>query len=263
MVFLIYIVLGIFVGTLSGIFGIGGGLVIVPTLLYCFKGLGFPTDLAIRMAIGTSLATILVTVSSSAYAHHKNGNVDWGIVKKICLWIIIGGVSGTFISGELASDTLEIIFSIFVVLVAIKMFTDIKVEREYKPTGMILYGIVGFIIGLKSTILGIGGGTISIPFLTWRGVSMKKAVGVSASIGIPIALSGVFSYIYTGMKLPNLPQYSLGLIYLPAFFGVILTSSYFAKVGAKISNHLPQDKMKKGFALFLFLVAIKMFAEKL
>ena len=164
MTFIIYITLGIFAGTLSGVFGIGGGLIIVPTLLYCFKLLNFPDAYTMHMAIGTSLSIILVTVSNSMYGHHLNKNVDWKIVKKIVSSIIIGAFLGSFVSKSLTASTLEKIFSIFVVLVSLKMFADIKVEKELKITGWFLYSVVGLIIGFKSTILGIGGGTISIPF---------------------------------------------------------------------------------------------------
>lgn len=263
MVFLIYIVLGVFAGLLSGIFGIGGGLIIVPTLLFCFKVLHFPPEYSMHMAIGTSLSIILVTVSNSVYGHHLNKNVDWKIIKKIFGSIIVGAFLGSFASNQLAADTLELIFSIYVVLVSIKMFLDIKVERPLKVTSNFLYSLVGLIIGFKSTILGIGGGTISIPFLTWRGHSMKTAVGVSAALGIPIAISGVVSYIYNGYANPALPQYSLGYIYLPALVGVVITSSFFARIGAKLSHKLPQAKMKKGFAIFLMLVALKMFIQKI
>lgn len=262
MTFLIYIGLGIFAGMLSGIFGIGGGLVIVPTLLICFKYLGFPENHVMHLTIGTSLSIILVTVSNSMYGHHLNKNIDWNIVKKIVIPLIIGALAGSFVSKEIAANTLEVIFSIYVVLVSIKMFMDIKIDRELKKTGRSLYSIVGFIIGFKSTILGIGGGTISIPFLTWRGQPMKKAVGVSASLGVPIALAGAASYIYNGLGLPDLPEYSLGFVYLPAVGGVVLTSSFFARIGAKISHKLPQQKMKKGFALFLMIVAVKMISSQ-
>ena len=262
MTFIIYIALGIFAGLLSGIFGIGGGLVIVPTLLFCFKFLGFPESYVMHLTIGTSLSIILVTVSNSMYGHHLNKNIDWVVVRKILLPLVFGAVGGSFVSKEIAANTLELIFSLYVVLVSIKMFMDIKVERELKKTNRIIYSIVGFIIGFKSTILGIGGGTISIPFLTWRGQPMRKAVGISASLGVPIALAGACSYIFTGYGIADLPQYSLGFVYLPAVGGVVLTSSYFARLGAKLSYKLPQDKMKKGFAIFLMIVAIKMISSQ-
>lgn len=258
MTFLIYILLGIFAGTLSGIFGIGGGLVIVPTLLFCFKLLDFPSAYIMHMTIGTSLGIILVTVSNSMYGHHLNKNIDWAIIKKIVLFLLIGAFTGSFVSKDLATDTLELIFAAYVVIVSIKMFLEVKIERELRETSSVLYSIVGFIIGFKSTILGIGGGTISIPFLTWRGQPMKVAVGVSATLGIPIALAGATSYMYNGYGISELPKYSLGYVYLPAVVGVTLTSSFFARIGAKLSHRLPQDKMKKGFAIFLMIVAVKM-----
>jgi len=258
MTYLIYIFLGIFAGTLSGIFGIGGGLVIVPTLLFCFKLLNFPQEHIMHMTIGTSLAVILVTVTNSMYGHHLNKNIDWKIVKKIFIFLVVGAFGGGFVSKSLDTFTLELIFAVYVVLVSLKMFSELKIERELRETSNTLYGVVGFIIGFKSTILGIGGGTISIPFLTWRGHPMKTAVGVSASLGIPIALAGVSSYIYNGYALESLPENSLGYVYLPAVIGVVLTSSYFARVGAKLSHKLPQEKMKKGFAVFLMIVAVKM-----
>lgn len=258
MSYLIYLVLGVFTGLLSGIFGIGGGLIIVPTLLACFKFLGFPQEYVMHISVGTSLAIILVTVSNSTYGHHLNKNVDWSISKLMMLPIVIGAVVGSMVSKNLETKTLEIIFSAYVILVCIKMFTEVKMEREVRSKNNFLYRMVGFIIGFKSIILGIGGGTISIPFLTWRGHSMKNAVGISASLGIIIAISGAATYIYNGLGITELPEYSLGFVYLPAFLGVILTSFYFARVGAIISHRLPQKHLKFIFAIFLLIVAAKM-----
>lgn len=258
MTYLIYLLLGVFAGTLSGLFGIGGGLVIVPTLLFCFRFLGFSPDLAIHMAIGTSLSIIVITSSNSVFSHHKRGGIDWKIVRKILIPLIIGTYSGGLISSKLSASLLETIFSVYVVLVSLKMFLDVKIDKVEKETSIIMYSIVGAIIGFKSAILGIGGGTISIPFLSWRGFSMKKAVGVSAALGLPISIVGSISYIVSGLKVTTLPEQSLGYIYLPAFIGVILTSSFFAHLGAKLSHKLPQDKMRKGFAIFLSIIAVKM-----
>ncbi len=258
MTYLIYLLLGVFAGTLSGLFGIGGGLVIVPTLLFCFRFLGFSPDLAIHMAIGTSLSIIVITASNSVFSHHRRGGIDWSIVRKILIPLIIGTYSGGLVSSKLSASLLETIFSVYVVLVSLKMFLDVKIDKVEKETSIVLYSIVGAVIGFKSAILGIGGGTISIPFLSWRGFSMKKAVGVSAALGLPISIVGSISYIVSGLKVSALPEQSLGYIYLPAFFGVILTSSFFAHLGAKLSHKLPQEKMRKGFAIFLSIIAVKM-----
>lgn len=258
MTYIIYLFLGVFAGTLSGLFGIGGGLVIVPTLLFCFKFLGFSAENAIHMAIGTSLSIIVITASNSVYSHNKRGSIDWKVVKKLLIPLIIGTFLGGLTSSMLSASFLEIAFSIYVVLVSVKMFLDVKVDKVERETSVLLYSIVGAIIGFKSAILGIGGGTISIPFLSWRGFPMKKAVGVSAALGLPISIVGTASYIISGLKVTGLPEHSLGYIYLPAFIGVILTSAFSAHLGAKLSHKLPQDKMKKGFAVFLSIVAIKM-----
>jgi uncharacterized membrane protein YfcA len=258
MVYLIYLLTGIIAGTLSGLFGIGGGLIIVPALLYSFRSAQFPPELSMIMAVGTSLMIILVTVSSSVYGHHKLKNIDWKISRKIFTAILIGSFCGSFVSKQLAAKTLEVIFSTYVILVSIKMLMEVKVEGSEKQTSSTMYNVVGFIIGFKSTILGIGGGTISIPFLTWRGFPMKKAVGVSASLGLPIALGGAISYMINGWGTPGLPKYSAGYVYLPAVLGVVIVSPIFARIGAKLSSRLPQRQMKRGFALFLVVIAVKM-----
>ena len=210
------------------------------------------------MAIGTSLGIILITASNSVYGHHSRGSVDWVVFKKIAISLIIGTIIGSLVSNMLSAKVLEIVFSIYLVLVSIKMFFDVKVKHQKeKKTKNIVFSSVGFIIGFKSAILGIGGGTISIPFLTWREFSMQKAVGVSAALGLPIALFGCLSQIYNGYGKVGLPDYSLGYLYLPAFLGVISTSSFMAHVGAKLSHSLPQEKTKKAFSIFLLIVACK------
>jgi hypothetical protein len=213
--------------------------------------------------VGTSLAIILVTVTNSMYGHHLNKNVNWNVTKLMLIPMVIGTIIGSSLSKDLSTKVLEIIFSVYVFIVCIKMFMDVKVEKQLKPINKLLYRGVGLIIGFKSSILGIGGGTISIPFLTWRGHSMKKAVGTSASLGIPIAVAGAGSYIYNGLSVQGLPEYSIGFVYLPAVLGVVLTSSFFARVGARISQRFPQKRIKLTFAIFLLIVAIKMFWNNL
>lgn len=255
--YLIYLVLGAIAGTLSGLFGIGGGIVIVPTLIFCFKLMSFPNEIIMHMALGTSLATIFITALSSVYAHHKKGNVDWNLVSKIGVGVIVGTSFGAYVASGLNGKILSIIFAIYITLISLKMWLGFNLEGQEKNISLWPNIIVGLIIGFKSALLGIGGGTISIPFLTWCGKKMKYAVGASAALGLPIALVGGLSYVLNGLGQELLPKDSLGYVYLPAFFGIILTSSIFAKVGATLSQKLPQEKMRKGYALFLMVVAIK------
>lgn len=257
LLYLIYMVLGIFAGTLSGLFGIGGGIIIVPTLIFCFKLMSLPNELVMHMALGTSLATIFVTALSSVYSHHKKNNVDWALVFRICFGVIIGTAFGAYLADGLSAKALSIIFAIYISLISLKMWIGFNVNGDKKKISNLLNFGVGLIIGFKSALLGIGGGTISIPFLTWSGRSMRQAVGASAALGIPIAFVGSLSYALNGLDNEVLPPHSFGYIYLPAFVGIILTSSFFARLGAALSHRLPQEKMRKGFAFFLMIVAIK------
>lgn len=250
-------VLGIFAGTLSGLFGIGGGIVIVPTLVFCFKAMNFPDSIIMHMALGTSLATIFFTALNSVYAHHKKKNVSWNLVFKLGIGVVIGTASGGLLSHILSTKTLAIIFAFYISFVAIKMWFGVNSEGVKKRVPLLIYNFIGFIIGFKSALLGIGGGTISIPFLTYTGEPMKKSVGVSAALGLPIALVGAISYAINGQSVAALPEHSFGFVYAPALVGIVLTSSFFARFGAALSHKLPQDKMRKGFALFLMIVAIK------
>jgi uncharacterized membrane protein YfcA len=257
MIYLIYPLLGIFVGFLSGLFGIGGGLVLVPSLALSFTLLGVKASLVTHMAISTSMSIILFTVARSAWIHNQREKIDRTISAKLIVFIVVGALAGAVLMSKLPAWYLKLFFCIYVVLVSIKMWMEVKIDREPRETSLLLYGVVGFIIGLKSTLLGIGGGTISTPFLAWRGVTMKKAIGISAFLGVPIALVGASYGVLSGILIPDLPKYSAGLVYLPALIGVVCTSFFSAQVGVKYSHILPQQKMKKYFAVFLFVVAIK------
>ncbi|MFG1499683.1 sulfite exporter TauE/SafE family protein [Halobacteriovorax sp. XZX-3] len=256
MIFLLYLLVGAFVGTLSGLFGIGGGVVIVPTLLFLFQKQGFSPDIRMYMALGTSLATIVITAASSTLRHYNMGNLLTDVTKRFILPIVVGISTGAYLVNIVEAQTLELIFICYLYLVSLKMiFYKSKVE-EPKETSNMLFNFTGFIIGLKSAILGIGGGTISVPFLTWRGYQMKNAVAISASIGVPIALFSTSFYIYNGLSKPT-PQYSLGYVYLPAFLGISIASFFFTKLGARISSVANQSILKKLFALLLIGIALK------
>ena len=245
-------------GTLAGIFGIGGGLITVPITFYVLQTMGVPHETAILMAIKTSLAIIIFTSTLSAYSHNKISSIAWKIVKELGPAIIVGTIFGSLLSVYLPAKALEIIFTIYVTLVSLKMWFGFSVtpsEDQSPATG--LNYLVGCIIGIKSAILGIGGGTISIPYLSWQGVPIHKAVGVSACIGFIIAITGTITGLFQSTQSHQIPHDSLGFIYLPALIGVGATGLIFARVGSKLSYKLPQHKMRKGFALFLFVIALK------
>ncbi len=260
-IFIASMVLGAFSGLLAGLFGIGGGLVIVPVLVTLFSLLEVVTgELRMIVAIATSLATIVLTSVSSVLAHHRRGNVLWYKVLRLTPGIIFGAAAGAVVADKIPADSLRWIFIGYLLYVAVQMALQIKPDagniRESKPLD---YG-AGGVIGLVSSVLGIGGGTLTVPFLVASKVPMKNAVAVSSACGLPIALAATASYVLLGLQQTRLPEWSFGYIYLPAFFGVVLCSILTAPVGAMLANRLSAAHLKRYFSIVLFMMAIKMFA---
>ena len=255
---LLFICLGVFVGGVSGLFGIGGGVIMVPALLFAVKKLGVSSEFAILMATRTSLAIILFTSSYSAYNHHKKNPLNKKILFELAAFVVLGTVLGTFVVRQIKAETLELILLVYVSLIGLKMWFGFKVTENRGPSAPVWINfIVGNIIGIKSAILGIGGGTISIPYLTWRQVPMTQAIGISAAIGVVIAITGTISTLLKPMASSTLPDYTYGYIYVPGVVGVLCTSLIFARIGAHYAHKLPQEKLRKVFALVLIGLALK------
>lgn len=256
-VFGLYLALGAFAGTLAGLFGIGGGLVIVPVLIFSFGLQGISTEIAAHMAVGTSLATIVFTSLSSIRSHHLHGAVRWDIFKPMTAGIVVGALVGAWTASLLSGPALELIIGVFVILVAVKMILEVNPKPGRVVPGSAGLGAAGGGIGWASAIFGIGGGTLTVPYLSWCNVNMQQAVGTSAACGLPIAMAGALGNIWTGWENPELPELSLGFIYLPALFGIILTSVLFARVGANLAHRLNARLLKRIFAIMLILVGIR------
>jgi len=254
---LTYLILGSLAGVVAGLFGIGGGLLIVPVLVFSFELQGMSPDVLTHAAVATSLATIVVTSISSAMAHHKKGAVQWNVFKPVALGILLGAFLGVKTAGQMSGQGLQIALGCFVILVAIQMALNLKPKKDDTQTGSASYAAAGGIIGWLSSIFGIGGGTLSVPFFSWRGLTMQHAVATSAACGLPIAIIGALTNIWEGWGNPNMPDWSAGFIYLPAFLGIIITSSIFAKVGAKLAHSLPALLLKRIFAVFLLCVGLR------
>lgn len=254
MTFLLYLILGGFAGTLAGLFGIGGGLIIVPVLVYSFQAQGLSTEILTHLAVGTSLATIVITSISSVKTHHGKGAVRWPIFAVLSLGIIAGAWAGVYTAIQLSGSTLQRLIGIFVVLVAIKMWFGFKHSETAKIPGKPVLIVAGSIIGWISSIFGIGGGTMSVPFLRKASLSMPHAVGTSAACGLPIAITGAAANMIMGLHNDSLPILSTGYVYWPAFLGIVLTSVLFARFGAQLAHRLPADKLQKSFAILLMLV---------
>ncbi len=253
----LYLGLGAFAGTLAGLFGIGGGLVIVPVLIFSFGLQDVSSEIAAHLAVGTSLATIVFTSISSIRSHHLHEAVRRDIVRSMVVGIVIGAVLGAITASMLSGASLELIIGIFVILVALKMLFDVSPKPGRDVPGKLGLGVAGTIIGWASAIFGIGGGTLTVPFLSWCNLRMQNAVGTSAACGFPIAFAGALANMGTGWNHPELPAMSMGFVFLPAFAGIVLMSVPFARVGANLAHRLNARLLKKIFALFLILVGLR------
>lgn len=253
----LYLALGAFAGTLAGLFGIGGGLVIVPVLIFSFALQGVSPEIAAHLAVGTSLATIVFTSISSIRSHHLHEAVCWDIVRSMVAGIVVGAVLGAVTASMLPGAVLETVIGIFVILVALKMLLAVDPKPGREVPGQIGLGVAGTVIGWASAIFGIGGGTLTVPYLSWCNLRMQNAVGTAAACGFPIALAGALANVGTGWSHPELPFLSVGFIYLPAFAGIVLTSVFFARVGANLAHRLDARILRKIFAIFLLLVGIR------
>ncbi|REL35167.1 sulfite exporter TauE/SafE family protein [Thalassotalea euphylliae] len=256
--FISCLVLGALVGLLAGLLGIGGGLVIVPALVYLLPIAGVDSSVVMPIALATSLATIVLTSISAVRAHHKNRNIPWELARQIMLVVAVGALLGAFIADTLSGQTLTYIFATAVSLLAVYMLVSIKRPTSRAMPSAFVFQVSGLITGIMASLMGIAGGAILIPLLSYFGVQMRQSIGVATACGLVVALFGSLGYIVTGLEQTNLPSWSLGYIYLPALVGISLTSSLFARYGVKLSAKLPVRTLKKGFAVFLILVAIRM-----
>ncbi len=253
------IILGIGTGFLAGLLGIGGGMVMVPFLTFIMSARGASPDLSVKMAIATSMATIIFTSISSVRAHHKRGAVRWDIVKGLAPGIVGGALIASLgVFALLKGSWLAIFFGLFVGFSATQMFLDKKPAptRQIPGTGgkVAAGGVIGFLSGL----VGAGGGFISVPFMGWCNVPMHNAVATSAALGFPIALANALGYVYSGWSLPNLPVGSFGYIWLPALAVIATASVFMAPVGAKVAHSLDVKRLKRMFASVLYVLAAYM-----
>ena len=260
---ILYCLLGCVAGLLAGLLGIGGGAVVVPMLVFAFSWQGISPEVAMHMAVGTSMGSIMFTAISSARAHHKHGGVDWQVFKCITVGILIGTYCGTFVASRIPARYLQMFFACFLFYVATNMLLNKKPNPSRTMPGFAGMTGAGMFIGAVSSLVGIGGGTLSVPVLVWHNVDMRKAVGTSAAIGFPIAVAGTLGFITNGWNVPDLPDYSLGFIYLPALAGIVAVSMLTAPIGAGIAHKLPVPKLKRFFACFLYVVAVKMLMDVL
>lgn len=253
-----FLVLGAFTGLFAGLFGIGGGGIMVPILTFIFVKMTFPAEYLVHMALATSMAAIVPTAIASLRAHHARQAVMWNVVVKIAPGVLFGTFAGTFLASYLSARPLAIFFSCFMAFIALQMVLDSKPKPSRKiPNAFALTG-VGSGIGGISALVAIGGGTLTVPFLTWCNVALPVAIGTSAAVGLPIAFSGALGYVVNGWSLTGLPEYTLGFVYWPAVIAMAAASFFTAPLGAKLAHSLPIPLLKKCFALLLIGLSLQM-----
>ena len=259
----IYLAVGAVAGLMAGLFGIGGGLVIVPGLVITFEVLGFPVEVLTHMAVGTSLATIAFTSISSVRTHHQKGAVDWSLVRLLSIGILLGAVLGVFTANSLSGAGLQLAIGVCALLVAAQMGLGLKPKPTRSlPANKGLVGS-GVAVGWASAIFGIGGGSLMVPFLTWCNTPMQRSVAVAAACGFPIALVAGITNIVVGWNNELLPANTLGYVYWPAFLAIVITSVPCARLGAKLAHRLSPEKLKKCFAIMLVVVGFKFLTASL
>lgn len=251
---LLYLALGALSGLMAGLFGVGGGAVIVPVLIIAFARQGLDPAVLTHIAVGTSLAVICLTSISSVRAHHRNGFVDWPVVRVMAPALVIGVVAGVLTVVRIPGPVLQWIIGSYLCLIAIQMGFDLMPAGHRLQLTRRVQWLAGAVIGWVSALFGIGGGSLTVPFLSFYGVRMQHAVATSAACGFPIAVGGALSNMLAGWGQADLPAGSLGYVYLPAFAGIALMSLPFAKLGANLAKNLPATVLKRIFAGFLVII---------
>lgn len=250
--------LGAFVGFFAGMLGIGGGAIMVPPLVFLFDALGLPKDQVLHLAVGTSMATILLTSLSSVRAHHARGAIRWDIMRAMTPGILLGGLAGAALASRIPTAALALAFTLIIFVAATSMILNRAPSPSRQlPRGLGLSG-VGAAIGGVSSVVAMGGAFISVPYMVRCNVPMIQAIGTAASLGFPIALAGTAGFVISGLYDNGLPPGSLGYVYLPAFAGIAVTGVLIAPVGAAAAHRLPTRRLKQIFAALLYVLAVRM-----
>ncbi|MEC9364498.1 MAG: sulfite exporter TauE/SafE family protein [Pseudomonadota bacterium] len=257
---LIFLVTGAAAGVLAGLFGVGGGLIMVPALALVLPLQGVPERVFMQVAIGTSLAVISATSISSTLAHHRRGSVDWHTLQRFAPGLALGALAGAFVADALTGTALQRIVGTGAILVAVQMALPRRASSA--PPGLRagaieLFG-AGGVIGLLSSLVGIGGGSLSVPYLSGRGMPVHRAVGSAAAGGMPIAWAGALGFVVAGWDAPGVPAPHLGYVSLGAFVALAGTSVLCAPLGVRLAHRLSAATLKRAFALLLLAVGARM-----
>ena len=253
-----YLGIGALVGFAAGLLGIGGGAVMVPLLVPVFAAHEVPAEHVLHLALGTALAAMMFTSISSMRAHHAHGAVDWKIARAMSPGMLVGSFGAALLAGLIPTRPLAVVFTAFVFYAATSILLDLKPSTTRELPGPAGIFSAGAVIGAISSLLAAGGAFMTIPFLAWCGVPLRRAIGTAAANGLPIAIAGTAGYLVQGWRIPNLPSSSLGYVYLPALALVVTTGMLAAPLGARLAHRLPVKRLRMIFALLLYIFALRM-----
>ena len=252
-------VTGLAAGVLAGLFGVGGGLILVPAFVWAFEFMGYDHAQLMQIAVATSLATIILTSIRSVLSHHKRGAVDWDVLIAWALPLALGAGVAVLVARDLKSQVMMVIFALFALVIAYVLFFQVGRRQiaDDMPRGFKKW-MMGVVTGFFSTMMGIGGGSIAVPIMVAHGRAMHQAVGTAAGFGALIAVPSVFAFAISRPVLENLPPFQIGYVNLMAFLIVVVATMIAAPIGARWAHSLDAGRLKRYFAVFILIVAINM-----
>ena len=253
-----YLAIGVVVGFLAGLLGVGGGAITIPALTWAFQQRGFGDDQVLHLALGTCMATIVLVSLGSARAHAAHGAVDWSIVRRMTPGIVVGGLTGAWITRYIPTFTLAVLFAVFICYVAFNMVTGWKPKPTASPPGSVGMTAVGVLISVLCALVGVGGAALTIPFLMYVSLSFHHAIGTAAALALPIAIASSIGFVLSGLGKAGLPAGSIGYVYIPAFIGIAIGSVVLTRYGARIAHRTSAKTLKRVFAVILCTLAAKL-----
>jgi uncharacterized membrane protein YfcA len=252
-----YLGIGIAVGFLAGLLGIGGGAIAVPMLVWVFGAQGLPAEHVMRLALGTSMAVILFTSFSSMLAYRRRGDVDWSVVRAMAPGILTGAFGAALAAAYIPARGLALIFAVLASYVALQMWLELR-----PPPSRALPGAAGMFgagagIGIASSLFSVGGAFLTVPFLAWCNVPIRRAIGTAAGNGFPIAIAGTAGYVLQGLRMEGLPPATLGYVYLPGLAIIAVASMALAPVGTRVAYRLPVKTLRRILAVIIGAMALR------
>ena len=253
-----YLAIGAAAGFIAGLLGIGGGAVIVPLLVFAFTAQGVAEAHLLHLALATTMATIVFTSISSARAHHSHGSVDWSMARIMVPGMLAGAFVAALIAGTVPTRPLAVVFTGLIFVAATQVIFDLRPKSTRAVPGPAGVFVAASLIGAVSSVLAVGGAFLTIPFLAWCNVPLRRAIGTAAANGFPIAVAGTAAYILQGWRVPGLPDGTLGYVYLPALALIAASSMFTAPAGAKLAHRMPVKKLRIVLALILYALAVRL-----